>query len=68
MASRGIELAFDEELSAAGSLTVTFRVDGSGRALQGEVPTVTDTLANSKAGVALTIDAEIQKIAGRGRI
>lgn len=60
----GIELAFDEELSAAaGSLTVTFRVDGSGRALQGEVPTVTDTLANSKAGVALTIDAEIQKIA-----
>ena len=60
----GVEQAFDEELNAAaGSLTITFRVDGSGKPLQGEVPTVSDTLAKSKGGVALTIDAEIQKIA-----
>ena len=45
----GVEQAFDEELNAAaGSLTITFRVDGSGKPLQGEVPTVSDTLAKSK--------------------
>lgn len=60
----GVELAFDEQLNAsAGSLSITYKVDGSGKPLQGEVPTVTDTLAKSKGGVALTIDKEIQKIA-----
>lgn len=60
----GAEQAFDKQLSAgSGKLAVTYTVDATGTPLEGESPAVTDTLGKAKAGVALTIDADIQKIA-----
>lgn len=62
----GIEKAFDDFLSEeSGSLSVTFETDANGRVLSGIVPTVSDNNFNSCAGVILTVDAEIQKIAER---
>ncbi|MDD2362501.1 MAG: penicillin-binding protein 2 [Oscillospiraceae bacterium] len=60
----GAELMFDELLSqSAGKLTVTYTVDAVGRPLEGIAPVISDTLNQSKAGVILTIDMDIQKIA-----
>ena len=59
----GAELIFDELLNeCAGTAQVTYTVDAMGRPLEGIDPVVTDTIADAKAGVALTIDTEIQKI------
>lgn len=59
----GAELVFDERLNAcAGKAETTYTVDATGRPLQGIAPTLSNTLDRAKAGVALTIDADIQKI------
>ena len=60
----GVELAFDEYLnSCGGQASVTYSVDAMGKPLQGIAPQVVNTLADAKAGVVLTIDPDIQKIA-----
>lgn len=60
----GAELAFDEYLnSCGGQASVTYSVDAMGKPLQGIAPQVVNTLADAKAGVVLTIDQDIQKIA-----
>lgn len=60
----GIEKSFDSFLTEeSGALSVTFDTDANGRVLTGIVPRVTDSNYNSRAGVVLTIDEEIQKIA-----
>lgn len=60
----GAELAFDEYLNhCGGAASVTYTVDAMGRPLQGVTPVIQDTLAKAKAGVVLTLDADIQKIA-----
>lgn len=60
----GIERAYDQYLhSASGELSVRFAVDATGAGLKGIEPEVTDTTENSLAGVVLTIDADIQRIA-----
>lgn len=60
----GIELAFDEYLnSKSGSIKVTYKVDGSGKPLQGIAPEIQNTLDEARAGVVLSIDREIQYIA-----
>ena len=60
----GIERAFDETLSAAaGSLSVRFFVDATGRVLPGEGKEILDRNYQSCAGIALTVDADVQRIA-----
>ncbi len=60
----GIEKAYDEVLnSQSASLSLSYPIDAMGRALSGTEPTVYDEGYKSSAGIALTLDAEIQKIA-----
>lgn len=60
----GIEKSFDEYLKTnSGKLTVTFEADRTGRILAGMDKTINDLNYTSKAGVVLTLDSEIQKIA-----
>ena len=60
----GIELAMDDVLSqCGGEISVTYRVDAVGRVLAGEEPQVVNTLEESAAGVALTLDSAIQRLA-----
>lgn len=60
----GIEWAYNDWLSEAeGKLSVTCRIDASGKSLAGARQEVTDTTANSDKGVMLTIDRNIQNIA-----
>lgn len=60
----GVEEAFDDYLnSCGGKATVTYSVDAMGRPLQGMAPVVENTLDQCRAGVVLSIDADIQQIA-----
>ncbi len=60
----GIERACNAYLSEnSGKLTVTFDVDAVGRVLAGMNKTVNDSGYSSKAGVVLSIDSNVQKIA-----
>lgn len=60
----GIERAFDDVLnSASGSYKIKYQIDAVGNALAGFSPEVSDTTFQSKAGVVLTIDSDIQRIA-----
>ncbi|MCI8553567.1 MAG: penicillin-binding protein 2 [Clostridiales bacterium] len=60
----GMELFYNDYLQEhGGTASVTYRADAMGRPLQGIEPQVTDTLADARAGIALTIDADIQRIA-----
>jgi len=60
----GIERAYDDYLaSASGALSVRFSIDATGTGLAGIEPEVTDTTDNSVAGVVLTLDADIQRVA-----
>ncbi len=60
----GIEQAFDEYLNqCGGKATVTYTVDAMGRPLGGIKPIIENTLDETKAGVVLTIDATIQRMA-----
>ena len=59
----GIEEALDDYLAGnAGEVTLTFEVDVNGRVLEGVYPTIHNTLKNTRAGVVLTIDSQIQYI------
>lgn len=60
----GIEQAFDDYLiEHSGKATVTYKVDAAGRPLQGEQMEITNTLKEARAGVVLTLDRDIQRIA-----
>ena len=60
----GVEQAFDKYLnSCGGKATVTYSVDAMGRPLQGFTPVIENTLDKATAGVVLTLDMEIQKLA-----
>jgi len=60
----GIERAYDNFLAAAsGELSVRFSIDATGAGLAGVEPEVNDSMDNSLAGVVLTLDADVQKIA-----
>lgn len=57
----GIEKAYNGYLrDNGGSLSVSFEVDATGRAMVGLDKTINDDNFNSKAGVVLTVDKEIQ--------
>ena len=59
----GIEKAYDELLSGyGGRLAVSFEADALGRVLAGMDKTVRDENYNSKGGVVLTLDKDIQKL------
>lgn len=58
----GLEAAYNDVLQHyAGSVRVSFTVDGSGRCLQGIEPTVTDTSQKTKGGLVLTLDKQLQQ-------
>ena len=60
----GIEKAYNNYLSEnSGKLSVSFQVDAIGRVLAGMDKFIDDNNFSSKAGVVLTIDKRIQKIA-----
>lgn len=60
----GIEKAYDEMLKeASGDISVTYQVDANGRILSGFEPTVNDNNFDSKQGVVLTIDRDVQAVA-----
>ena len=60
----GIERGYNTLLKEnGGKLSVSFSVDATGSVLQGLEKTVNDENYNSKAGVVLTVDKKIQKIA-----
>ena len=59
----GIEEALDAYFTAnTGQVSLTFTVDANGRALEGVEPTAQNTLNNTRAGVVLTIDSQVQYI------
>lgn len=59
----GVERAFDETLSRyAGEASVTFQVDALGRVALDTTGQVENTLAASRGGIRLTLDAQIQGI------
>ncbi|MCM1363931.1 MAG: penicillin-binding protein 2 [Faecalibacterium sp.] len=58
----GIEKAYNEYLKQnSGTLSVSFEVDATGRALIGLDKVINDNNFNSKAGVVLSIDKNIQR-------
>lgn len=60
----GAERVFDEVLAKnSGYLKATYTVDARGRKLSGTQPQVIDSTVLSRAGVVLTLDADIQSIA-----
>ncbi|MBE6753339.1 MAG: penicillin-binding protein 2 [Ruminococcaceae bacterium] len=60
----GIERVYDSYLAGAeGALTLSYEITAAGGSLAGVKPTVTDTTANSRAGVVLTLDTDIQLLA-----
>lgn len=60
----GIEKSYNSYLTEnSGKLTVSFQVDAVGRVLAGMDKFIDDNNFTSKAGVVLTIDKDIQKIA-----
>lgn len=62
----GIEQAYNDWLNACGGeATVTYSADAMGKPLQDTDPKLVNTLDNAKAGVVLTLDADIQKITER---
>ncbi len=59
----GIELAMDDALSRYdGEISVYYRVDALGRVIAGADRLVVNTLEDASGGVAVTIDAEIQRL------
>ena len=58
----GIQYAYNELLSSAAPLKVTYTVDAGGRPLAGVEATVSGSAENNN-GVVLTIDSQIQRIA-----
>lgn len=60
----GIELAMNDALEqSSGEAAVYYQVDALGRAVAVEERKISDTLRDSRGGVALTLDSRIQKLA-----
>lgn len=60
----GIEKNYDQFLKeGAGKLKIRYKTDGMGRPLKGEYPTIVTDDYNTKAGLVLTLDQRMQKIA-----
>ncbi len=60
----GIEKAFDKILTdASGKLSVSFNADAANEIIRGDGINIQNNNYNSKAGIRLTIDKDIQKIA-----
>lgn len=59
----GIEQSFNVILSRETKTYVTFAIDGRGRVINGEKPTLNRDYSGENDGVMLTIDKEIQRIA-----
>lgn len=60
----GIEGAYDDFLTEhGGSIKVRYRVDALGNILQGKAPEVINKNYDSPAGVVLTLDSNIQRLA-----
>ncbi len=60
----GIERAFDNELKQSnGEISVTYTADAVGRMIAGEAKQVENTCKETKSGIALTIDSDIQQAA-----
>jgi len=60
----GIEAAYDTFLtSCGGKLSVRYTLDAAGNALAGALPEISDDNYDSGAGLVLTLDADIQRIA-----
>lgn len=60
----GVEKAMNDVLEqSTGEVKVYYRVDAIGRVIAGEDRGVTNTLSESRAGVALTLDTAIQRLA-----
>lgn len=60
----GVELAMDDALNQySGRLTVYYQVDALGRAIAGAQRQTENTLQNTTGGVAVTIDANLQRLA-----
>lgn len=58
----GAELAFDDVLSEkGGEIKFTYTADALGRAIAGEEAALSGSIVNSRAGIALSIDSDIQK-------
>ena len=62
----GIEVLFNDLLqSYEGQATATWQVNALGTPLGGIPPTLTNTLNKAKGGIALTLDADIQRLVER---
>lgn len=60
----GIEKNYDAFLKeGAGKLKIRYKTDGMGRPLKGEYPTLVSEDYNTNAGIVLTLDQRMQKIA-----
>lgn len=59
----GVEYACNDLLTTGGALSVTYTVNGLGHILKDGEVTVSDSLSAARAGVALTLDADIQRLA-----
>lgn len=60
----GVELAMDDALSLhQGAVSVYYHVDAFGRVIAGDKRLISDTMEEAEGGVAVTIDADIQRIA-----
>lgn len=59
----GIELAMDDALRQyAGEISVTYQVDAVGRAIAGEERQVVNTMGDTRGGVVLTLDSQLQRL------
>ncbi len=58
----GIEYACNEWLNTGGELSVSYTVNGLGHILEDEEVTVSDSLSLARSGVALTLDADLQRL------
>jgi len=60
----GVELAMDDALDRySGQLTVYYQVDALGKAIAGAQRLTEDTMTNTTGGVAITLDATLQRLA-----
>ena len=59
----GLEKVYDDILNQyGGSVRVAFSTDGLGMPLESEEPVISNTIENSRGGIVLTIDKDIQRI------
>ncbi len=60
----GMERVYNDYLNGnCGQITATYRVNAVGSSLEGVAPVITDSTGESAAGVALSVDMDVQLIA-----